>query len=114
MRTVRLDEIWKPAGAADTRDGRDFFVPQLALFNQLEIKREHGEVAAAGTPSRMVGGDLFFGQALAFLKRRHDGRVDDGEVAGITIGKFSGESAHVFVKLFFVTGQNAGAVEDFL
>src|SRR5450432_1576021 len=114
MRTVRLHEIGKAAGAADARNGGDLFVPNFPLLNQLEIKREDGKVAAAGTPRRMVGGDFFFGQALAFLKRRHDGRVDDGNVAGITVGKFSGESAHDFVKLFFVAGQHAGAVEDFL
>ena len=66
MRAVRLDEIRKAAGAADAGDGGDFLVPELALFDQLEIKREHGEIAAAGAPGRMVGGDFFFGQALAF------------------------------------------------
>ena len=66
MRAVGLHEIRKPAGAADAGDGGDLLVPQLALFNQLEIQREHGEIAAAGTPRRVVGGDFLFGQALAF------------------------------------------------
>ena len=57
----------KPAGAADAGDGGDLLVPHLALFDQLEIKREHGEIAAAGAPRRMVGGDFLFGQAFAFV-----------------------------------------------
>src|SRR5277367_963041 len=114
MRAVRLHEIWKTAGATDARDGGDFFVPHLALFNQLEIKREHGKVAAAGTPRRMVGGDFFFGQALAFAVGGLRRRVDDGDVAGVAVGNFSGESAHDFAKLFFVAGQHTGAVENFL
>ncbi len=74
MHAVGLDEIRKPAGAADAGDGGDFLVPQLALFDQLEVKREHGEIAAAGAPRRVVGGDFLFGQALAFGSRqRRDG-----------------------------------------
>ncbi len=65
MHAVRLHEIGKPARAADARDGGDFLLPQLALLDQLEIKREHREIAAAGTPRRMVGGNFLFRQALA-------------------------------------------------
>jgi len=36
MRAVGLHKIREPAGAADAGDGGDFFVPELALFNQLE------------------------------------------------------------------------------
>ena len=100
MRAVRLHEIRETAGAADARDGGDFLVPHLALLNQLEIKREHGEVAAAGAPRRMVGGDFLFGQALAFLRRRHNGRVGNGsDVAGVAIGNFSSENAHRFCEI---------------
>ena len=56
---------------------RDLLVPQLALLDQLEIKREHGEIAAAGTPRRMVGGDFLFRQALALGARRR-GRNGNG------------------------------------
>jgi len=76
MRTVSLHEIWEAAGAADARDSGDLLVPHLAFFNQLEIQREDGEVTAAGAPRRMVGGDFFFGQPLAFLGRRSGGADD--------------------------------------
>jgi len=89
MCAVGLHEIRKTAGAADASDGGDFLVPHLALFDQLEIKGKHGKVAAAGTPRRMVGGDFFFGQALAFLQRRHDGRIDNGDVASVAVRNFS-------------------------
>ena len=70
MRAVGLDEIRKPARAANARDGRDLLVPELALFDQLEIKREHGEIAAARAPRRVIGGDFFFGQTFAFVGSR--------------------------------------------
>ena len=66
MHAVGLDEIGEPAGAADAGDGGDFLVLQLALFDQLEIEGEDGEIAAAGAPRGVVGGELFFGEALAF------------------------------------------------
>ncbi len=47
MRAVRLHEIRKAAGAADARDGRDLLVMNLPLLDQLEVKREDGEIAAA-------------------------------------------------------------------
>jgi hypothetical protein len=53
----------------------NFLVPQFALFNELEVKREHREIAAAGTPRRVIGGDFLFRQALALEigGRRRDG-----------------------------------------
>src|SRR5438093_393790 len=65
MRPVRLHEIREAARTADARDGRDLLVPELALLDELEVKREHGEVAATRTPRRMVGDDFFSGQSLA-------------------------------------------------
>ena len=41
VRAMGLDEIRKPAGTADPGNGGDLLMPQLALFNQLKIKREH-------------------------------------------------------------------------
>ena len=73
MHAVRLHEIRKPAGAADARDGRDVLVPHFALLNELEVKREHREIAATGTPRRVIGGKLLFRQPLALGTghRRH-------------------------------------------
>ncbi len=69
MRAVGLHEIRKPARAADAGDGGDLLMPQLALFDQLEIKREHGEITATGAPRGVIGGDFLFGQAFAFGSR---------------------------------------------
>jgi hypothetical protein len=41
-------------------------VPDFALFDQLEVKREHGEITATRAPRRMVGGDLFLCKTFAF------------------------------------------------
>src|ERR1043166_7701176 len=65
MHTVRLDEIRETARATNARNGGDVFMPKLALFDQLEIKRENGKVAATGAPGGMVGGQLLFAQRLA-------------------------------------------------
>ena len=75
---VGLHEIGKAAGAADAGDGSDLFVHHLALFNQFEIQRQHGEVAATGTPGGVVGRDFLLGQALAFGGRRWRWRVAAG------------------------------------
>src|SRR5207248_6794983 len=37
MHAMGLDEIRKAAGTTDAGDGRDLFVPELALLNQLEV-----------------------------------------------------------------------------
>jgi hypothetical protein len=67
MRAVRLHEIGKAARTTDAGHGGDLLVPELALFDQLEVEREHGEIAATGAPRRVIGGDFFFGQAFAFV-----------------------------------------------
>ena len=92
MHAVRLHEIREPAGAADAGDGRDFLVPDLALLDELEIKREHGEIAAAGAPRRMIGGDFLFRQALALGAGRRRRR---GDVCG-RVGNFSNGFTHKF------------------
>ena len=91
MRAVCLHEIRKAAGATDAGDGGDFFVVHLALFNQLEIKREHGEIAATGAPRRVIGGDFFFGQAFAFRAGNFKGG-DEGDVA--TNRRFNNRFTH--------------------
>src|SRR5882672_9761692 len=82
MRTVSLHEVGEAAGAANAGDGGDLFVPQLALLDQLEVKREHGEVAAAGAPRRVIGGNFFFRETFAFSigdgGNRHAGDVASG------------------------------------
>src|SRR5206468_4001222 len=62
MRAVGLHKVWEAARTADAGDGGDFLMPQLAPFNQLEIKSEHREIAASRTPRWMISGDFFFGQ----------------------------------------------------
>jgi len=73
MGAVGLNKIRKPTRATDAGDGRNFFMPHFALFDQLEVKREHGEIAAARAPRRMVGGHFLLGQPFALLRgdRRH-------------------------------------------
>ena len=55
MGAVGLDKIRKPARATDAGDGGYFLVPHLALFDELEIQREHGEIAAARAPGGIIG-----------------------------------------------------------
>src|ERR1039457_3818106 len=78
---VGLHKIREPAGAANAGNGGKLLLPQLPRFDQLEVKREDGEITAAGTPGRMVGGDFLFRQRLAVgagWKHGHIGR-DGGE-----------------------------------
>jgi len=37
---------------------------KFALFDELEIQRQHREIAAAGTPRRVIGGEFLFRQRL--------------------------------------------------
>ena len=73
MDPVRLNKIRKAARTTDPGDGRYLLMPKLPLFNQLEIKREHGKIAAAGAPRRMVGRDFLFAQRLSLLRRERRG-----------------------------------------
>ena len=62
---VAVDEIGKARGAADAGEGDDFLVLDLAFLEDFVIGGEDGEVAAAGTPRRVIGGDGFLGEFLA-------------------------------------------------
>ena len=77
MSAMGLNEIRKPAGTSNAGDSRDLLVPQLAFLDQFEIKRENREIAATGTPGRMIGSDFFFGQTfpVSFRKRRRNDNV---------------------------------------
>ena len=78
VRAVGLHEIREAARTADAGDGGELLLPQLALLDHLEVKRQHGEIAAAGTPGRMVGGDFLLGQRLAVSGGRRSGCLGDG------------------------------------
>src|SRR6476646_2292741 len=75
MGPVRLDEVRKPAGTANTRYGRDFFLPHFAFLNELEIKRENREITTTGTPGWVVSRDFFLGQAFALGRNRRSSGV---------------------------------------
>ena len=62
---VAVDEIGKARGAADAGEGDDLLVIDLAFLENLVIGGEDGEVAAAGTPGGVIGGDGFLGEFLA-------------------------------------------------
>src|SRR5450755_2777595 len=62
---VAIDEIRKARGAADAGEGDDLFVIELAFLEDFVIAGENGEVATAGTPGRVIGGDSFLGELLA-------------------------------------------------
>ena len=57
---MRVDEVGEAGGAADAGEGDDFLVRVLELFQDAVEGGEHGEIAAAGAPRRMVGGEDFF------------------------------------------------------
>src|SRR5450432_1076630 len=57
---VPIDEIRKARGAADAGESNNVLVRNLAFLQHLVIAGEHGEIAAAGTPRRVIGGDGFF------------------------------------------------------
>ena len=62
---VAVDEIGKARGTTDAGEGDDLLVIELAFLEDLVIGSENGEVAAAGTPGRVIGGDGFLGEFLA-------------------------------------------------
>src|SRR6266498_1365700 len=87
MHTVRLDKIREAAGATDPGDGRNLLVPQLALFDEFEVKSQYGEIAAARTPGRVVRGEFFLAHGLAFRVRQ---RWDGSDVSSAAIWDFNG------------------------
>jgi hypothetical protein len=62
---VSINEIGKARGAANAGKGNDFLVLDLAFLEDFVIAGENGEIAAAGAPRRVIGGDSFLGQFLA-------------------------------------------------
>src|SRR2546426_7380942 len=85
MRAMGLDEIGEPAGAADAGDRRDFLMPHLAFFDELEIKRKHGEIAAARAPGGDIRGEFLFAQSFA-VRRGQRWHRHGCEIA--TLGNF--------------------------
>ena len=84
VRAVGLHEIREPAGAADAGDGGDLLLPQLALLDQLEVEREHGEIAAAGTPGR-DDRRRFPSWSAACVRRRAGRRLRLAAAAGVSV-----------------------------
>jgi hypothetical protein len=67
---VAVDEVRKARGTTDPGNGDDLLVIELAFLEDLVIGREDREVAAAGTPGGVIGGDGLLGEFLAVGKRR--------------------------------------------
>src|SRR5439155_15267257 len=61
MRAVAVDEIGKARRTTDPGEGDDFFVFELAFLEDFVERGQHCEIAAAGTPCRVIGGDGFLG-----------------------------------------------------
>ncbi len=59
MRAVAVDEIWKTRRTTDSGEGDDLFVLEIAFLEDLVKRSEHGEIAATGTPRRVIGRDRF-------------------------------------------------------
>src|SRR5688572_9314100 len=59
---VRVDEIGEARRAADAGEGHDFFLRIVELLEDLVEGGQHGEVAAAGTPRRVVGEEDLLGE----------------------------------------------------
>jgi hypothetical protein len=95
MRAMGLDKIRETAGAADTGHSSDFLVPDLALLDQLEVKRQDGKITATGAPGGMIGDDFFLGKAFA-IAAGEDWRGNAGDVAVSAIGNFGFGFAHWF------------------
>src|SRR5688572_31442584 len=74
MRAVAVHEIGETRGTTDPGEGDDLFVIELAFLDDFVIGGEDREIAAAGTPGGMIGGDGLFGKLFA-------GEID--EAAGV-------------------------------
>src|SRR5205807_2490366 len=62
---VAVDEIGKARRATDAVEGDDLFVIELAFLDDFVEGSQNGEIAAAGTPGGMIGGDRFLGKLFA-------------------------------------------------
>src|SRR5689334_17312333 len=56
---MAVDEIGKARRATDPGEGNDLFVIEVAFLEHFVERSEHREIAAAGTPGRMIGRDRF-------------------------------------------------------
>ncbi len=65
MRAVAVHEIGEARGTTDPGEGDDLLVIELPFLDHFVIGGEDGEVAAAGAPGRVIGGDGFLGEFLA-------------------------------------------------
>ena len=61
MRAMAIDEIWKARGTTDSGESDDFLVLEVAFLEDFVKRSENGEIAATGTPGRVIGGDGFLG-----------------------------------------------------
>ncbi len=59
--TVTIDEIRKARRTTDPCKRDNLFVLEISFFQKFVERGEHGEIAAARTPRRVIGGDCFFG-----------------------------------------------------
>src|ERR1051326_3280679 len=56
VRAVAIDEIGKARRTTDARKRDDLFVIDISFLENLVERREHGEIATARTPGRVMGG----------------------------------------------------------
>jgi hypothetical protein len=61
MRAVAIDEIRKARRTTDACESHDLFVLDVAFLEDLVKRGEHSEIAATGTPGRVVGSNGFLG-----------------------------------------------------
>src|SRR4051794_38368528 len=61
VRAVTVHEIWETRGTTDPGDGDDLFLIDLAFLQNLVIRSQDGEVAAAGAPGGVIGRDRLLG-----------------------------------------------------
>src|SRR5256885_1189795 len=64
---VAVDEIRKARGTTDSGNGDDLLVIDLAFLEDLVIGSEHGEIAATGTPGRVIGRYRLLGEFFSRL-----------------------------------------------
>ena len=59
---VRVHEVREPRRAADAGERHDFFLRVVELFEDAVKSRKDGEVATAGAPRGVIGGQRFLGE----------------------------------------------------
>jgi hypothetical protein len=61
VRAMAVNEIWKARGTTKSGKRDDFFVREISFLEEFVKRGEHSEIAATGTPRRMVSGNRFLG-----------------------------------------------------